>query len=749
MVITKQFNFQRLVILLVLFCMGCSSRSRGIALQPGMILKRSTKVQGLDYSMARYYEMEEPVLTISGENLVIDFQGATIRGFGALNWPNQFRGVAINVIDGKNITLKNINIHGFKLAILGDNVEQLTIENANLSHNYRQKLKSTREQEDLADWLSYHQNDQDEWLRYGAAIYLKDCDRSRVESVTVTGGQNGVMLTRCDEGLFYNNTIQFNSGVGLGMYRSSRNRIFHNKLDWNVRGYSHNFYSRGQDSAGILCYEQSNDNIFAYNSATHSGDGFFLWAGQTTMDSGRGGCNGNILYRNDFSFAPTNGVELTFSKNKVIENIIRGCIHGIWGGYSFHSDFSNNRLEGNDVAIAVEHGHNNHIYNNYFHQNRLGIKLWDTESPPSDWGFVQNNNVESRQYEIYNNLFTENATPLELENTERIIFMNNHLFDFGNVVVEKDNKRVIVKNNIVYQDYQLELSEEFWADNERKQIDSLPASGEITKQITQIEPLKNGQDAFLPARHPKGKSFILVNEWGPYDFSYPLIWLREIDGLKYSFLLLGPKGEWSVTKIEGFEPTTPRSGSFPNSIIAVRKPGADYLTLELTYEGEAFTDQFGQQYERGQPVRFTYRERDKSLSWKLRFYEYGPSLNPITDYATVESLGKGQPDFEQQSDNLAFIWWHSPGEDVDADHFITFAESAFITEGGTYIVTVTADDGVKLKLDGKLLIDEWDIHTPNTYEAKVQLEPDKRHRIELIHFEGGGLASLKCQLIKE
>ena len=91
------------------------------------------------------------------------------------------------------------------------------------------------------------------------------------------------MMMECNDGLFYNNEINFNSGIGMGLYRSNRNRIMHNKLDWNVRGYSHGFYSRGQDSAGILVYEQSNENIFAHNSATHSGDGFFLWAGQTTM----------------------------------------------------------------------------------------------------------------------------------------------------------------------------------------------------------------------------------------------------------------------------------------------------------------------------------------------------------------------------------------------------------------------------------------------------------------------------------
>ena len=33
------------------------------------------------------------------------------------------------------------------------------------------------------------------------------------------------------------------------------------------------------------------------------------------MDTGQGGCNDNLLYGNDFSHAPTNGIEATFSRN--------------------------------------------------------------------------------------------------------------------------------------------------------------------------------------------------------------------------------------------------------------------------------------------------------------------------------------------------------------------------------------------------------------------------------------------------
>jgi hypothetical protein len=75
-------------------------------------------------------------------------------------------------------------------------------------------------------------------------------------------------------------------------------------------------------------YEQSNHNLFYKNSVTHGGDGFFLWAGQSTMDTGEGGCNDNLVLANDFSYAPTNGVEVTFSRNKILKNRIFEVIMG-------------------------------------------------------------------------------------------------------------------------------------------------------------------------------------------------------------------------------------------------------------------------------------------------------------------------------------------------------------------------------------------------------------------------------------
>ena len=273
------------------------------------------------------------------DNITVDFNKAELKGSNNKEWPNDFYGTAIIIKGGKNITLKNANIHGYKVAVMGRDVENLIIQNCNFSYNYRQQLHSSRLEEDVSDWMSYHHNENDEWLRYGAGIYLRNCNKVNIHNNNITGGQCGLMMTNCNDGIVYDNNFSFNSGIGIGLYRSSRNKILHNQLDFNVRGYSDGIFNRGQDSAGLLVFEQSSDNTFAYNSVTHSGDGFFLWAGQYTMDTGEGGCNDNIVYKNDFSYAATNGVEVTFSKNYIRDNVIKECDNGIWGGYSFNQRY--------------------------------------------------------------------------------------------------------------------------------------------------------------------------------------------------------------------------------------------------------------------------------------------------------------------------------------------------------------------------------------------------------------------------
>lgn len=610
----KNYPYNGLIFLLFALAMeACSTSPAGGRIEPGLVITQSVSFQS-DTLLLPSDTLDRPVIVIEGEGLTVDFGGALLQGSLADSLPDIFTGLAVLVRNSKNVTLRHLNARGYKVALMAENTDSLLLEDCDFSYNYRQRMKSTPQAEDLSDWLYYHHNEADEWLRYGAAVYLKNCDAATVRRLRVTGGQNGLMLTGCDQGTFYNNTIHFNSGIGIGLYRSSYNRVMHNQLDWNVRGFSYGVYSRGQDSAGILCYEQSSNNIFAYNSATHSGDGFFLWAGQHTMDTGEGGCNDNIIFGNDFSHAPTNGIEVTFSRNIIAGNRLEECRYGIWGGYSYESLMSANEITNCDYGIAIEHGQDNTIGYNSFDSCEVGVKLWERAAQPEDWGYAQQREVQSRDYRIQHNVFSKTKVPLAISGTDKVaINDDNQFYAFQTLLkAEQANERlVLVKNRVGEGD--LGDASPFARDN--------PPAGptaprEQTKAVLQQAPLEkyqptslpDGMDARLPEGHLRGRKYILVTQWGPYDFRRPIAWRRAADERTMTFLLLGPQGNWRLTGGEGFTRVTPKTGTFPATVSARVDPEATGHALDFEFVGEAVTTEFGKDLKRGAGVSFHWSD---------------------------------------------------------------------------------------------------------------------------------------------
>ncbi len=720
-----------------------------ISLSKGMVITESCKVVPGNYPLFPTTEKETSI-TISGENLVIDFQNAEMRGAAAGILPNQFSGTAI-VVKGKNITLKNARAQGYKIAVFAEGVEGLTLDNCDFSYNFRPRLRSIREREDFSDWLSYHHNEQDEWLRYGAGIYLKNCPRATVKNCRINGCQNALLMTGCNDGLVYNNFFTFNSGLGIGLYRSSRNQLMHNRLDWNVRGYSHGFYQRGQDSAGILLYEQSSQNTIAYNSATHCGDGLFLWAGQTTMDTGEGGCNDNLIFGNDFSYAPTNGIEVTFSRNRIQANVLKECTYGIWGGYSYETVIMGNYLADCKTGIAIEHGQNDTIQRNLFQDDSTGISLWARETQPSDWGYAKKRDTRSRDGLIDRNIFLNTRKPLKISNSKNIAVNGENLFfDFEKLLeTPKPNENLKFLRNDLY-GTEAEIAS-VWADTVLSKSRNLNFShpgkdpddpyAALNIPLTELhEPdsLPDGMVAALPRGFPHGRRFILVDEWGPFDFRRPIATIDTVAGNLYSLVLIGPSGDWKITKMEGVKSVSAKKGTVPAALTVERAPASDATYIEFEYTSpQSIKSVFGENYAPGKPYKFDFQRFEKKLNWKLQFFEYKDSIPP-------PSVFQGIPLAQKMQSELAAAWWGSPLAGVSENQFATLAETDFTVATAEYTIELSSDDGVRLYLDGKLLIDNWDIHEPETDEITVKL--GGRHSIRIEHFDAGGFATLDFRI---
>ncbi|GIX07946.1 MAG: hypothetical protein KatS3mg115_2349 [Candidatus Poribacteria bacterium] len=361
------------------------------------------------------------------------------------------------------------------------------------------RLKSTPEAEDPDDWLWPHHNDQNEWMRYGAGLYLEETRGAIVRRNRGRRSQNGILLDSVTDSQVYDNDFSFLSGWGLALWRSSRNLICRNRFDWCVRGYSHGVYWRGQDSAGILVFEQCCENLFVYNSATHGGDGFFLYAGHETLqETGTGGSNRNLLYRNDFSHAVANGIEATFSGgNRFQENRLEECQHGIWAGYSYETLIVGNEIHRSaGVGIAIEHGHHNQIVGNRFSENPVAIRLWWSPNSQFDEGpYGRHHNTRSEDNLILGNRFLNDRAAVWLRDTHRTQIVRNCWIHCGrHVVQEGDCAGTVLREN---------LSE------------AAPGWEPPELEAPVLPELPGEQDPFLPPGAKRGRRYIVIDEWGP------------------------------------------------------------------------------------------------------------------------------------------------------------------------------------------------------------------------------------------
>lgn len=807
------------MVAVLILALAISDSQQTITLTQGLTIERSSNVRRATYDLPSGSDaLADGVLSIKGNDIVVDFKGATLRGTAPDVQPDQRKGVAL-LVQGKNITIKNLNVRGYRIGLIARNSPGLKLIDCDFSYNWKPRLLSTVDREDGADWMSFHKNENDEWLRYGAGVYLRDCDGFEVRGLRSNGGSCALMITESDDGLVWNSDLSFNSAIGLGMYRSSRNRIMHNRIDWCVRGFSLGRYNRGQDSAGILIYEQSNGNVFAYNSVTHGGDGFFLWAGQTTMDSGKGGCNDNLLYGNDFSHAPTNGIEATFSRNVFANNLVLECWHGIWGGYSYESQVIGNVFGFNSEGIAWEHGQDNKFVGNTFARNNEDIVLWFNDGPQDpSWGYPKFRDTKSRDYAIELNQFADTrSNSLRIRNSSNIGVGRNEFFNVGSLFnVAGNNSGIRFESNFVVgkglgaevpksvvqpagktnrfltsepyardplppasslnqgpftskEDY-LDRFEVTWNGLRplRDAEDFAPPSGhnavDALLAMLRPEPLKDGIVPYLKRGTLRGWRYMIVDEWGPYDFKRPLVWPREeVDGLQV-FELLGPTGTAKLVSSRGTvidaistDGSTWTAGRGP--LVQVRMPcfirakmldDQNWQELIFAYTGEAVTDHRGVVTARGKPFTFGWTRFEVPIDWNIAWYGWDsakvadPRAKMPTPGEVLTRSQLGNPLAKLESKRLDFASSGAPREGVPANHFITLATGAFTIEPGDYEIGVTSDDGVRVWLDDKLIIDEWHWQGPTRYAQNVRL--GGRHRIRVEHYEIDGYTALKVEL---
>lgn len=99
----------------------------------------------------------------------------------------------------------------------------------------------------------------------------------------------------------------------------------------------------------------------------------------------------------------------------------------------------------------------------------------------------------------------------------------------------------------------------------------------------------------------------------------------------------------------------------------------------------------------------------------------------------------GQPAFSRYETNINLSTTGAPAPGIAADNFSVIWSQNVLFDRGVYRFVVTGDDGVRLWVNGQLVIDEWRDQSATTYIAEMEL-PTGLIPIEMRYYERAGNA---------
>lgn len=108
----------------------------------------------------------------------------------------------------------------------------------------------------------------------------------------------------------------------------------------------------------------------------------------------------------------------------------------------------------------------------------------------------------------------------------------------------------------------------------------------------------------------------------------------------------------------------------------------------------------------------------------------------------------GPPVLERREANLNYNWGYgSPAPSVFADNFSARWTRTFNMAGGTYRITARVDDGVRIYVDGVLVLDAWRVQAATTYTVDVIIARGNR-TFTVEFFEAEGVAEISLNVTK-
>jgi beta-glucosidase len=111
----------------------------------------------------------------------------------------------------------------------------------------------------------------------------------------------------------------------------------------------------------------------------------------------------------------------------------------------------------------------------------------------------------------------------------------------------------------------------------------------------------------------------------------------------------------------------------------------------------------------------------------------------------------GSPKLTLVDKKVNFEWGASPANGIPDDHFSACWTGVIKPKvTGDYALQVSGDDGYRLKIDGKVFVEDWGDHSETIRQGTIHLEKGKTYPLSLAYYDNVSEATirLKCALIE-
>jgi len=675
------------------------------SIKPGDYLVRDTDGNG--------------VIQVRADGVTIDFQGATLRGAEGGADRDALTGTGVSIVGCSGVTIKNANVHGFLTNFRLEDARRVTLDRCDASRGFGQRIARDGAANNV--WLSLR--DLKAWRSYGAGYWIEKSDSCRVLRCTARHMQNGILLVASDHCEILQGDFCFNSGWGVGLWKSCNNRVMSNLIDFVNRPWSGGW---GGDSAGVVVVNASHRNRIIGNSFTHGGDGFFLTNTRDVGAPAEGACNDNLIAYNDGSYSPCNAFEATFSDgNQFIGNLANHSRYGFWCGYSNTSLYVGNQIKNNRAAgIATEHGHGHWIEANEIANNGVGVRFWHNP----DRGYASKNQT------VRNNRFTANRTAVLMRRTNGITIDHNAFLDNDWAVVVEDvsgaratgNRFEIKERGEGFVRGTLDARGNAWVDAKSRTPASL-CKGEVDTR--DVDPDAGPAVLYKDRGLPMGLDVLVAADWAPLDFTNALVYPTRVSGgRQVEFAVVG-RGRFSV---EGL----------PKDVTMVADRNVAPARVRLTSEQS--------QRFRAIVVLEDLAKRETidvmllPMSWDVRFHAW-----PRGGKTPPADVFEGKVLDRTELETLDYNWGGgAPNSKVPGDYFALRAVAKPELPAGEYTLYTLSDDGVRVLVDGEVLFENWAWHHTTEDSGAIKLDAG-RHTITVEYFEINGGARLRFWMVPE